>query len=230
MNTTRILPALLIIMMVISACAPSKKEQAYTAFNEGVSLSLSAGEYAQSRNMEKARELNVKAMEKYKEALRLDSTHRLVRSALGHSSYLQKDFAAGIYWFEQANKLDTPMAVNYREMGLCKINLGRIPEGQRDLERAFVMDGGKKIKDITVADLTDIGQLAFQYGEAYNAEGETAKGATYKRFSIGVLLTAFTIDTTKKEIAGMIADYAENIGEKPTADKYRAIAGTPVSQ
>lgn len=226
MNTTRILPALLIIVIfTITACSKTREEQAVDVFNEGVTLSLDAHTYEESGQTKKANELYTRAIEKYKETLRIDSAHQHARSALGHSYYMQKKYNEGIYWFEQANKLDTPMAINYREMGLCKINMGQIPNGWHDLERAFAIDGGKEIKETTIVDLTDIGQLAFKYGEAYEAEGAKEKGTTYKRFSIGVLLTAFTIDTTKKEIAAMISEYADKIGEKPTAEKYRAIAG-----
>jgi tetratricopeptide (TPR) repeat protein len=226
MNTIRIVPALLVVMIfIVTSCSQTREEKAFDVFNEGVTLSLTAHQYGESGRTKEANDLLTRAIEKYKETLRIDSTHGLARSVLGHSYYLLKKYREGVYWFEQANKLDTPMAQNYREMGLCKINMGQIPAGWQDLKRAFAIDGGKEIREATIADLTDIGHLAFEYGKAYEAEGAKEKGITYKRFSIGVLLTAFDIDTTKKEIAATISQYAEKIGEKSTAERYREIAG-----
>jgi tetratricopeptide (TPR) repeat protein len=116
------------------------------------------------------------------------------------------------------------MAANYRELGLCKINLGQISEGNRDLEKAFEIDKSLEIKEITVFDLIDIGQLAFNYGEEYESEGDKDKGLSYKKFSIGVLITAFNIDKSKKETAKIISQYAGKIDDKTTMLKYKEIA------
>jgi tetratricopeptide (TPR) repeat protein len=90
-----------------------------------VTLFLDAGKQAESGNVEKANELNSKVIEKYKETLAIDANHKIARSALGHSYFLQREFKEGIHWFEQANKLDTSMAENFRELGLCKIILDK---------------------------------------------------------------------------------------------------------
>jgi len=201
-----------------------KRDKAFKVFNEGVTLSLDAGKQAESGNIENANELNSKPIEKYKETLTIDNNHKIARSALGHSYYLQRELKEGMHWFEQANKLDTPTAENYRELGLCKINLGQISEGKTDLDKAFEMDKGSEIKEITVLDLVDIGHLAFEYGDGYEAEGDKEKGLSYKRFSIGVLITAFNINETNKDVAKAISEYAEKIGDTNTMLKYKEIA------
>lgn len=212
------------MMFNIFGCSQKKEGKAFKVFNEGVTLSLDAAEQAESGNIEKANELNSKAIEKYKETLTIDNDHKIARSALGHSYYLQREFKEGIRWFEQANKLDTPTASNYRELGLCKINLGQISEGKTDIDKAFEMDKGSEIKEITILDLVDIGHLAFEYGEGYEAEGDKEKGRSYKRFSIGVLITAFNINKTNKEVAKVISEYAGKIGDTTTMSKYKEIA------
>jgi tetratricopeptide (TPR) repeat protein len=218
------LAIVILIMFSFVGCSQKKEDKAFNVFNEGVTLSLESGQQAESGNVEKANELNAKAIDKYKETLTIDNSHKIARSALGHSYYMQRDFKDGIHWFEEANKLDTPMAANYRELGLCKINLGQIGEGKTDLEKAFEMDKGTEIKEITILDLVDIGHLAFEYGEGYETEGDKDKGLSYKRFSIEVLITAFDIDQTKKDIAKTISQYAYKIGDEPTTLKYKEIA------
>jgi hypothetical protein len=103
-------------------------------------------------------------------------------------------------------------------------NLGQISEGRADLEKAFDMDNGPEIKEITILDLIDIGHLAFEYGEGYDAEGNKDKSLSYKRFALGVLITAYNIDVTKRDIAKTIFQFAEKIGDETTMLKYKEIA------
>lgn len=101
-----------------------KNDKVFKVFNEGVSLNLRSIDEQNKGNFEKAASLNKQSIDKFKETLKLDSTHPVVRSALGHSLYMDKQFKDAIHWFEQANKVNGDAAVNFREMGLCKINLG----------------------------------------------------------------------------------------------------------
>lgn len=224
-NIAKTLILIVSTMVVLSGCTKKKEDKAFRVFNEGVALSLEAGELARTGNINKARELNAQAIEKYKETLSIDTSHGIARSALGHSYYLQREFAEGIYWFEQANRLDTPMATNFRELGLCKINLGRIREGMSDIDKAFTLDGGTDVRKTTILDMVDIGNLAFEYGQNYETEGNKETALSYKRFAIGVLMAASTIDTTHKDIAATIARYAEALGDTVTMLKYQKIAG-----
>jgi tetratricopeptide (TPR) repeat protein len=203
---------------------PDKDSKAFKVFNEGVALNLNAIGEQNKGNFEKAAALNRQSIDKFKETYKLDSTHPIVRGALGHSFYIDKQFAEGIHWFEQANKVSGEMAVNYREMGLCKINLGQIQEGKDDIDKAFSMDTTTKIRELTLQDLTDIGELAFQYGDGYIQQGEPDKGKGYKAFSIGVLMLAFDYNNSRKDLAIKIADFADKSGDKETAKKYKALA------
>lgn len=202
-----------------------KKDKTFEVFNEGVSLSLKSIQEQDKGNFEKAATLNKQSIDKFKETLKLDSTHPVVRSALGHSLYIDKQFKEAIQWFDQANKVNGDAAVNFREMGLCKINLGQIQDGKSDIDRAFFMDTTKEIRELTIQDLTDIGELAFQYGDGYIQQGEPDKGKDYKTFSIGVLILAFEYDKSRKDIAITISDFADKLGDKETATKYKTLGG-----
>jgi tetratricopeptide (TPR) repeat protein len=201
------------------------KSQDFAVFNEGVTLNLQSALEQQKGNYEKASELNKKSIEKFKETLRIDSAHGAARSALANSLYMDKQYAESIYWFEQAIKANGETAANYRGLGLNKINLGKIQEGATDIDKAFSIDTTREIREVTIQDLTEIGNLAFSYGDNYIQKGEPQKGKDYNRFSIGVLLLAFEYDSTRKDIASRIAKYAEAIGENKTAEKYKKLAG-----
>jgi tetratricopeptide (TPR) repeat protein len=206
------------------ACGQKKNDKSFQVFNEGVTLNLNAVAEQDKGSPEKAASLNKQSIEKFKETIKLDSTHPSVRSVLAHGLYIDKQFKEAIYWFDKANKISGKSAANYREMGLCKINLGQIKEGKADIDKAFSMDTTKEIREITIQDLTDIGELAFQYGDNYIGQGEPEKGKAYKEFAVGVLMLAYDYDKSKKAIASTIADFAGKLGNKKTSIKYKSFA------
>ncbi|RZK16664.1 MAG: tetratricopeptide repeat protein [Pedobacter sp.] len=212
---------ILFILLSLLACQESKEKLAFKLFNEGVKYSLDAADEAEKGKFDSALELNRKAIEKFLETYKTDSTHQLVKSVLGHSYYIQKDYKEGIHWYELANKLDSSIAVNYKELGLCKINLGDIKNGALNINKALELDNSKENKENTILDLKDIGILAFKYGEDYDKQGNKEKGLDYKKFAIGVLSVANNLDTTNFEIKNSIAEYAKRIGDISMAKKYK---------
>jgi len=214
----------IIIMISLTAfgCSQNKKKNlAFKVFNEGVTLSLDAGDELKKRNYEKSLELNKKAIDKFVETLKVDSMHKLAPSALGHSYYLIKNFKDGIFWFEKAISIDSFSAINYREYGLCKMNLGDIDGGKLAIEKAFKLDSSKEIREITTSDLLDIGSLAFDYGKGYEKQGEKQKGLGYKQFAVGVLLTAHNIDSTNLDLIRKIADLTKELGDNQTSKIFK---------
>lgn len=207
------------------SCGQKNYDKAFQVFNDGVSLNLKSIDEQNKGYFDKAISLNKQSIDKFRETLKIDSTHPVVRSALGHSLYIDKQFKEAIHWFDQANKVTGEAAVNYREIGLCKINLGLIQEGKSDIDKAFSMDTTKEIRELTIQDLTDIGELAFQYGDGYVHQGEPAKGKDYKTFSIAVLMLAFEYDKSKKNIALKISNFADKLGDKETTNKYKILGG-----
>ncbi|RYF80006.1 MAG: hypothetical protein EON98_13955 [Chitinophagaceae bacterium] len=194
----------------VFACGQKKNDKTFQVFNEGVTLNLDAIDEQNKGNFEKAASLNRQSIEKFKETLKLDSTHPVVRTTLAHGLYVDKQFKEAIYWFGQANKVNSEAAVNFRGLGLCKINLGQIREGKADIDKAFSMDTTKEIREITIQDLVDVGQLAFEYGDGYIGQSEQEKGKAYKEFSVGVLILAYEYDKSRKDVALTIADFAKS--------------------
>ncbi|KAA9345892.1 tetratricopeptide repeat protein [Adhaeribacter soli] len=213
------------VLLPFASCSQDEKpsDKAFKVFNEGVKFSLDAGNAASINDYEKASQLNKKAIEKFKETLTIDSTHSWAVSALAHSQYLEKNYREAIPNFEKAIKVQPNFAVNYQEMGMCKINLGEIEDGKRDLVKAFSLDPSVELKTNTILDLQDIGRLAFDYGDGYINQGEKDKGEGYKRFAIAVFLLAFDFDKNK-ESAKLVSDYALKIGDKDLSEKFKLIA------
>lgn len=202
------------------SCKQKNDHKVFKVFNEGVSLNLSSIQEQSKSNFEKAELLNKQSIDKFRETLKLDSNHFGAKCALPHSLYVNGEFKEAIELFSQAIKINDEFSALYRERGLCKINLGQIQEGKTDLDNAFLLDSTQEIKAITIQDLTDIGTLAFQYGDGFIQQGDYAKGKDYKLFSIGVLMLAFDYDNTRKDIALTISEFANKIGEKEIANKY----------
>ena len=82
------------------SCGQKKNDKTFQVFNEGVALNLSSIEEQNKSNFEKAASLNKQSINKFKETLKLDSTHSVVRSALKHSLYIDKQFKEAIHWFD----------------------------------------------------------------------------------------------------------------------------------
>lgn len=214
-----------LLLFILFSCRQKKEDKSFIVFNEGVTLNLKSISEQEKGNFESASKLNKQSIDKFKETLKIDSSHPGARISLGHALYVDGQFEEAISWFNQANKVDGTTAINLREMGLCKINLGHINEGKSDIDKAFSIDTKKEIKEITIQDLVDIGDLAFSYGDGYIKQGEVDKGKDYKIFSIEVLRLAFGYDSTKKENALKIVEYADKFGDKLTSNKYKLLAG-----
>ncbi|RYU84262.1 tetratricopeptide repeat protein [Hymenobacter persicinus] len=194
-----------VLTATLAGCQAKPEKKAFDTFNEGVALSLRA---AGLTDTAQARPLERQAIGKYQETLGLDSTHRLVRSALGHSYYLLDKYPQAITWFEASNKVDTASAPSYRELGLSRISQGDIQQGWADLQKAFRLAPGSDIKAVTADDLYNLGRRAFAYGEAYAAGGEAGKGTAYQKYAVSVLQMAYSTDPTRKDVAQTLADLA----------------------
>ncbi len=209
------------LCLCFSFSCQTKSEKAFKIFNEGVAFSLDAADAQQKGAFEKSAQLNKKAIEKFKETLQIDSNHKVARSALAHSLYLHGQFSEAINWFEKANKTDTPTAVNFLELGMCKVNLGQVKQGSQSIEKALKLDTSKELRANTALDLEDVGVRAFSFGKQYIANGDGENGKNYQHFALSVLMTAFNFDNTQKDISTKIVAFADEMHEKAIADKYR---------
>lgn len=214
-------------ILPLVGCAQRKEEQAYKLFNEGVTFSLDAIDEADTA---RASRLERQAINKYRQALEVDSTHRMVRATLGHSYYVLNDFPTAIKWFEASNKVDTASVASYRELGICRLGTGDIEGGCADLRTAFRLDsvnGPAKLietKTITADDLASLGQLVFSYGEGYAAQGELAKARDYQEVGVNILLVGYAVQSTRKDIARLIAERAKKLRNESLQAKYMRLA------
>lgn len=215
---------IIVFLFSLGACKrqPTKQEQAADIFNLGVAINLESIEAQNAGNSEKAAELNKESLAKFREAFHLDSTHSLIRSALGHCLYIDGQFDKAILMFESDIKTNGETAMSYREMGLCKINSGKL-DGKSDIEKGFSIDTSHIMREMTIQDLEDISDLAYSYGEAYNDEGRVQQGKDYKYFSIVVLTIAFEYDKLNERIGKKILALAKKSGNEDALQYYKDV-------
>ena len=182
-----------------------------------------------------AASFNRKAILKFRETLVLDPRHPVARAAIGHSYYLLDDFPQAIKWFEASiktasNKTELDLAANYRELGLSRIGTNDMEGGYKDLRKSFRLSAINEpqdslaIKQVTAQDLSSLGQQAFYYGDGYDSEGQTQKGRDYHEAGVNMLLLAYAIDTTRKDVAQLIVGKASKLGNTRLAMKYKKLA------
>lgn len=214
------------LALITFSCVEQKEGKleidAFETFNEGVSLSLDAVLMAQQQDFKKAEELNLKAIEKFHQTLVIDSTHKVAPSALGHSYYLVKEYQKGIEWYRKAIAIDSSNSMNHLEYGLCLINKGQMARGRKSIEHALEIDKSKETLDHAIYGLLDIGVLAFDYGDEYIRQGEKEKGVGYKKFAVGVLFVANTLDSTNQDVLFKGAELTEKMGDSLASNYFEA--------
>lgn len=215
----------MIPLFALISCGQTNKakDKAFKVFNEGVSFSLDAVQELEKGNIDKSNELNQKAIEKFLETLKIDSTHEGAPSSLGHSYYMIRDFQKGIEWYEKALMIDSTFAANHLEYGLCKINKGDLANGITSINKALEIDNSKETIDQAVYSLMDIGTLAFDYGLGYEEEGDSEKGLAFKQFSVAVLQIANQIDSLNTDVIKYIVDFSKKLGDSETVERYKGL-------
>ncbi|RFS21757.1 hypothetical protein DVR12_13935 [Chitinophaga silvatica] len=218
-----ILCVTLIALFILTSCHQSaiKREKATEIFNEGIAINLESIEAQNKQDWERASDLNKQSIAKFLEAYEIDSSYYVIFSALGHCYYIDKQFDVAIPFFERYLKIDDKSAVSIRELGLCKINKGKIEDGKSDIDKAFVLDTSQTIRTMTIQDLEGISDLAFEYGDAYRNEGEIQKGKDYKNFSVIVLALAFEYNKNDDRIREKIIKLAKEIGNREMEEAYK---------
>lgn len=171
-------------------CEQSNKDKAFKVFNEGVSLSLDAGKLVGQGHDDEVKDLYEQAIKKFKEAIDIDSSCHAAYSPIGFSNYEIRNYDEAAIYFQKAILFEPQFAVNYQYLGLSQINKGNVEEGEKNINKAFELDKSEEIKSITIENLTNIGNLAYAYGEGWEKEGNTEKGISYKKFGVRVLISA----------------------------------------
>jgi tetratricopeptide (TPR) repeat protein len=209
---------LILVFFSTLGCEQSKKDKAFKIFNEGVSISLDAGKLVGQGHDDDVKNLYEQAIKKFKEAIDIDSSYHAAYSPIGFSNYEIRNYDEAVIYFQKAILIDSTFAVNYQYLGLSQINKGNVEEGEKSINKAFELDKGKEIRSVTIENLTNVGNLAYAYGEGWEKEGNAEKGISYKKFGVRVLLSAFEYSKQDKKIGKMIEDYAIKLNDKSLLD------------
>lgn len=194
-------------------CQESKEDKAFKAFNEGITFSLDADKFMEEGNEEEGKKRYEMAIEKFKETLEIDPNHKGAASAIGISNYEIRNYGEAINWFTKSTKAQPESAVDYQFLGLSQINKGMVEEGEKNIEKSFQLDNSEEMKSNAIENLVQIGNLAYSYGEAYEAEGKKEQGNNYRKFGIRVLMSALEYSNNDEEIGKMIENYAVKMND-----------------
>lgn len=228
MKRSFILLCCLMLMAVLPCLSQQSEHETHKIWKEGVALSMQALE-AQGRNdWDLVDKLRRQSLEKFKDVFLADPSNPAVRRSLGHCFYLDKQFDNAITWFERANRVDGPIAVNYMEMGLSHIAMGRMPDGKTAIDKALQMDTTEAFRSAIVEDLDKFATVSASNARAFMQLGDKEKATVYKKMTISVLMFHLDYDKSdksQKEVYDQIATLALEVDDKETADEYRKLAG-----
>ena len=207
----------LVAIICFAACNTKKHDEAIKVFNRGVAASFQANKEFENNKDEEATKLNRQAIDLYKQTLGIDSGYIGARSALAHSLYVDKQFKEAINWFSNAIAVEAKSAVNYREMGLSKLNIGELESGKDDIDHAFSLDTSETIKKITIQDLKSISNTSVAFADDNYKKGEAAIAKNYLSFSVSMLMLAHYYDSKDIEVIKQVVAHTARLGDNQTS-------------
>ena len=191
---------------------------ANSAFNEGMALSMEAVQAMEANDLERAQVLNAQAVELFTSVLDTDPNNLLATSAIGHSYYLMREFDLGIEWYQKAIAIDSSLAVNHLEYGLCLMNKGKVDLGRQAINTALQLDPSEETRDQAVYSLYNIAVMAWDFGSGYEQNGEPERGHGFKTFGIHVLLTANQYHPMQVDVVQKLQEYSQALGDTAIAN------------
>lgn len=223
MHMKSILTFTLLIALFFTACE-SQKEKSVKAYEEGVTISKEADAAMKNGDSKGAGDLYSKANTAYNKSLELDSTNMSARSAIASNHYKNKDYTAAIEWYAKANTLEGEKAPNYREMGLIKISMDELNEGKEYLEKSVALDHSEENRKEIINGLLAVGDNKFKEGTNLKTQGNVDAAKKQQNYAMSVLMLAYYLDNTRKDVAGTIAKYADEVGDYTVKVQYTKLS------
>lgn len=213
---------LFICIAMLVACV-STEEKLTKAYSEGETLAKEAALAEEKGDSKNAQQLYTQAIEKYDQAIALDSTHQPSRAAKAHSLYKAgRHQDALLYLQPLADAGDD--AASLRDMGLIKLQMGDVSQGQAFLDRAVEIDHSKAMIDQVNKELVQIATKNFDEGLELRERGDVDKGKSQQGYGMSVLMLAYYYDNTRKDLAGQIARYADEVGDYTVKTQYTKLS------
>ncbi len=212
-----------LLVTFFTACQ-SQKEKSAKAYEEGLKLSKEAHTAYEKGDAKTANDLHSKAIAQYKEALQFDSTNKQIRGEMAASYYESSNYKDALDWYTKATAQDGEKAAYYRNMGIIKVKTGELEPGKDLLEKSVSLDHSAENRDAVVKALTEAGKRQFEEGKATKVKGNMELAKKQQNDAMSVLMMAYYYDNTRKDVAAIIAQYADEIGDNTVKVQYTKLS------
>lgn len=196
-------------------------DKIYNLFHEGIAIAQEAESALNTGDIHKSEALALDAIEKFQQIFQYDSTNQAVLGPIAHSYFMLSDFAHTIEYYEAAIKYDYSLPEYHLEYGLAQISIGNLEKGREFLQVAKSLESDNQwITSYAIDNLYEIGVTAFQYGVEIGQCNTDGNDMNYKKFAIGVLMTAYEMDTTDVRVILQVAEMTQKFGDTETSKRF----------
>ena len=223
MKSTLTSAVFFLFLIFITGCE-SAKEKSGKAYDAGIALAKEADASLEKGDTKAAGETYAKAIASFTESIKHDSTHTSARSAIAHAHFKNSNDAEALAWYEKAKGAEPEAAMNYRDMGLIKVKQGELDAGKDLLEKAIALDHSGGNLNEMINGLVAIGNDKFKAGANNKTQGNVEEAKKNQNYAMSVLMLAYYHDNTRKDVAGTIAKYADEVGDYTVKMQYTKLS------
>jgi len=213
-----ILFVLVSFLALYSCGGSSAKSNTSSPFEKGKIFLADGDRHREKGEDRTAKKLYRKAVVEFENQVKEDSNLEGLASLLGQSQYRIRDFDNAIQWLNKASKTNKGDAKSQQYLGYCFVNKTKIKEAQAAFKSAFILDKSGKIKEETIKELTDIGELSISLGTNFASQGSPAKGVEFQKLGIRIMAMGLESSEYNLDLARQIQVYAKEIDNQILID------------
>ncbi len=166
----------------------------FRSFNDGVACSLGAQQARDQGNPALAESLERQALSHFEEAILLDPQHAGALSGKGMTLAQLGDPARAAEAFLEAIKGDPTFPENYRQLGLCHIELGNIQAARQFTLKAVELVNDPEYSRNASIEVYNFGGYVMTAAARHREAGRRQEEQSCYRFAIAVFQLALLLD------------------------------------
>jgi tetratricopeptide (TPR) repeat protein len=182
-----------------------------SAFNEGVSLSMSGNHEA--------------AIHAFDRVLAQDPNDVLALSAKGSEYASLGRPREALKCFERAIDLDPETAEHYRNAAICQLELDEPELARNLLEQALALNTETAWREASAVEIANLGEALATESGKHRTRGIGLTGKARYRHARHVLEVALELNPGLAEAARALADVWAHLGDTEKRDQYTQLAG-----